>query len=113
VFLVGAVITSQTLMAAVIGSIREYATLNALGVGVGSLRKVVMEQAFWVGAIGLLGSIVLGVLLLLLARSHDVPVTLDPITAVVCLLLGMGLAIVSGLAAMRSLRRADPASLLR
>ena len=113
VFLVGAVITSRTLVAAVIGSVREYATLNALGVGVGALRKVVMEQAFWVGAIGLLGSAVLGGIVLALARSRSVPVALDPLTALACLALGMGLAIVSGLAAMRSLRRADPASLLR
>lgn len=113
VFLVGAVITSQTLVAAVIGSVREYATLNALGVGVGALRKVVMEQAFWVGAIGLAGSTVLGLLFLAIARSRSVPVALDPWVAMACLLLGMGLAIVSGLAAMRSLRRADPATLLR
>jgi putative ABC transport system permease protein len=38
---------------------------------------------------------------------------LHPLTAGVCLALSMALAIVSGLAAMRSLRRADPASLLR
>ncbi|MGP1664512.1 MAG: ABC transporter permease, partial [Rhodanobacter sp.] len=56
VFLVGAAITSQTLIAAVNGSIREYATLNALGVGVRALRKVVLEQAFWVGFLGLLGA---------------------------------------------------------
>ncbi|RAO75472.1 ABC transporter permease [Dyella jiangningensis] len=113
VFLVGAVITSQTLVAAVIGSVREYATLNALGVGVGALRKVVMEQAFWVGALGLLGSTVLGGIALALARSRSVPVALGPWTTVACLALCMGLAIVSGLAAMRSLRRADPATLLR
>ncbi len=70
VFLVGAVITSQTLVAAVIGSIREYATLNALGVGVGDLRKVVMEQAFWVGALGLLGADLLGIVLMLLAPAE-------------------------------------------
>jgi putative ABC transport system permease protein len=113
VFLAGAVITSQTLVAAVMGSLREYATLNALGVGVGALRKVVMEQAFWVGSIGLLGSVVLGAVFLVFARSRSVPVKLDPWTTLACLLAGMGLAIVSGLAAMRSLRRADPASLLR
>ena len=113
VFLVGAVITSQTLVAAVIGSVREYATLNALGVGVSALRRVVMEQAFWVGALGLVGSTVLGALALAIARSRSVPVALDPWTTLACLALGMGLAIVSGLAAMRSLRRADPATLLR
>jgi putative ABC transport system permease protein len=113
VFLVGAVITSQTLIAAVNGSVREYATLNALGVGVGALRRVVLEQAFWVGALGLLGASVLGVLLLLLARSENVPVVLDIPAALGCIVLVMALAAVSGLAAMRSLRAADPATLLR
>ncbi|WP_426688056.1 ABC transporter permease [Rhodanobacter ginsengiterrae] len=113
VFLVGAAITSQTLIAAVNGSIREYATLNALGVGVSALRKVVLEQAFWVGALGLLGASVLGIVLLLLARSQDVPVVLSVPAALICIALVMGLAAVSGLAAMRSLRRADPATLLR
>ncbi len=113
VFLVGAVITSQTLIAAVIGSIREYATLNALGVGRGSLRKVVMEQAFWVGALGLLCSVVIGAILLVIARSRSVPMEMRPLTAAACLALSMALAIVSGLASVRSLRRADPASLLR
>jgi putative ABC transport system permease protein len=113
VFLVGAAITSQTLIAAVNGSIREYATLNALGVGVGALRKVVLEQAFWVGFLGLLGASVLGIVLLLLARSQDVPVVLNAPAALACIALVMGLAAVSGLAAMRSLRRADPATLLR
>jgi putative ABC transport system permease protein len=113
VFLAGAVITSQTLVAAVLGSAREYATLNALGVGVGALRRVVMEQAFWVGAIGLLGSTVFGALLLIIARSRNVPVAIDPLVTAICLGLAMFLAVVSGLAAMRSVRRADPATLLR
>lgn len=113
VFLVGAVITSQTLMAAVAGSAREYATLNALGVGLRNLRWVVLEQAFWVGALGLLGATMLGLLLLAGARSQDVPVALTAPITLVCMLLAMSLAAVSGLVAMRGLRRADPASLLR
>ncbi|MGA9422956.1 MAG: ABC transporter permease [Rhodanobacteraceae bacterium] len=113
VFLVGAVITSQTLVAAVVGSVREYATLIALGVGVRALRWVVLEQAFWVGAIGLFGAAVLGALLLALARRENVPVVLDMPISLICAVLVMALAAVSGLAAMRSLRRADPAALLR
>lgn len=113
VFLVGAMITSQTLIAAVNGSAREYATLNALGVGVAALRRVVLEQAFWVGALGLLGASVLGLVLVLLARSQDVPLVLNAPAALACIILVMGLSAVSGLAAMRSLRRADPATLLR
>jgi putative ABC transport system permease protein len=113
VFLVGAVITSQTLVAAVAGSVREYATLNALGVGVGALRWVVLEQAFWVGALGLLGATLLGAVLLVLARGQDVPVVLNVPATLACVVLALGLAGVSGLAAIRSLRHADPASLLR
>ncbi|MEO7013230.1 MAG: ABC transporter permease [Dokdonella sp.] len=113
VFLAGAVITSQTLMGAVLGSVREYATLNALGVGVGALRHVVMEQAFWVGALGVIGASVFGALLLTLARHYSVPVELDASVTLICLALVMGLAVVSGLAAMRAVRRADPGSLLR
>ncbi|WP_191488801.1 ABC transporter permease [Pseudomonas sp. FEN] len=113
VFLVGAVITSQTLVAAVIGSIREYATLNALGVGVGALRKIVMEQACWVGALGLLGSTMVTCVLFVIAGHYNVPVALSPAVAIACLALSMGLVVVSGLAAIRTLRHADPASLLR
>ncbi|MBI1398381.1 MAG: FtsX-like permease family protein [Betaproteobacteria bacterium] len=113
VFLVGAVITSQALVAAVIGSVREYATLNALGVGVRALRWVVLEQALWVGAVGLAGATVLGTLLILLARGEDVPVVLNVPVTLGCVLLVLALAATSGLASMRSLRRADPATLLR
>ncbi|TCV94060.1 putative ABC transport system permease protein [Luteibacter rhizovicinus] len=113
VFLVGAVITSQTLVAAVAGSVREYATLNALGVGLPALRRVVLEQAFWVGALGLFGASFVGALLMAIARSRDVPVYLSIPVTLICALLVMALAAVSGLAAMRSLRRADPATLLR
>ncbi|MEO7072603.1 MAG: ABC transporter permease [Rhodanobacter sp.] len=113
VFLVGAVITSQTLVAAVNGSVREYATLNALGVGVSALRHVVLEQAFWVGALGLLGASVFGAVLMLIARSQDVPVVLSVPAALACIVLVLGLAAVSGLAAMRAMRRIDPATLLR
>jgi putative ABC transport system permease protein len=113
VFLVGAVITSQALVAAVVGSVREYATLNALGVGVRALRWVVLEQAFWVGATGLAGAAVLGSLLILLARGEDVPVVLNLPVTLACVALILALAATSGLASMRSLRRADPATLLR
>lgn len=113
VFAAGAAISSQALMAAVAGSMREYATLNALGVGIGNLRWVVLEQAFWVGAAGLLGAALLGVLLLLGARGQDVPVVIDVPVSLACMVVALGVTVVSGLAAVRSLRRADPATLLR
>lgn len=113
VLMVGAVITSQTLMGAVAGSIREYATLHALGVGFSALRRVVLKQAAWVGAFGLLVGSAATLLVVLIARRRDVPVQLDLTTVAVCGALVMGIALVSGLMAVRALRHADPALLLR
>lgn len=113
VFCVGAIITSQTLMGAVAGSIREYATLHALGVAFGDLRRVVLQQAGWVGAAGLAVGGVLTAIVVALARHRDVPVQLDAITVAACAALVMAIALVSGLAAVRALRHADPAMLLR
>ena len=113
VFLVGAVISSQTLVAAVVGSVREYATLNALGVGMSALRWVVLEQAFWVGAIGVIGAVGLGAVLIALARLEDVPVVFNVQISLACVLVVMALAAVSGMTALGGLRRADPGVLLR
>ncbi len=113
VVLVGAVITSQTLMSAVAGSIREYATLHALGVGVRALRRVVLEQAAWVGAFGILVGGLGTTLIVVLAQRRDVPAQLSPLLVVVCAALVMIIALLSGLAALRTLRHADPALLLR
>lgn len=113
VFAVGAIITSQTLMGAIAGSIREYATLHALGVGFSDLRRVVVQQAGWVGAIGLAVGGVVTVAVVALARRRDVPVQLDLVTVGACAALVMGIALVSGLMAVRALRHADPALLLR
>lgn len=113
VFAVGAVITSQTLMAAVASSVREYATLNALGVGLGALRRVVLEQAAWIGLFGLLVGGIFSALLIALARAQDVPVKLGIATTLACAVLVMAIALVSGVASLRALRRIDPALLLR
>jgi putative ABC transport system permease protein len=113
VFLAGAVITSQTLMGAVAGSIREYATLRALGVSIGGLRAVVLEQAGWVGVCGLLAGSVVGVFALWLARDQDVPVELTAFNVLLCGAVVMAIALLSGLLAVSSLRRADPATLMR
>lgn len=113
VFIVGAVITSQTLMGAVAGSIREYATLHALGVGFAALRRVVLKQAAWVGAFGLIVGGVATALVVVLAHRRDVPVQLDVSTVAICAALVMAIALVSGLMALRTLRHVDPALLLR
>src|SRR6185437_10470880 len=82
VFLVGVVITSQTLFAAVASSVREYAMLNALGAGVSALRRVILEQAFWVGAIGIVVGSVVSLALAGLAHGQDVPIVFNYLAAI-------------------------------
>jgi putative ABC transport system permease protein len=113
VFAAGSAICSQSLLAAVGSSMREYATLNALGVGLSSLRRVVLEQALWVGLLGVLLAAISGVGLLALALSQDVPVVLHVWVAVLCMLIALVVALISGLVAVQSLKRADPATLMR
>lgn len=113
VCLVGAVITSQSLLAVVAASEREYAMLNALGASLWSLSRVVLEQAGWIGGLGLLlGGASSGVLLWLAARN-DVPVDMNWPVALACAALVSALSLLSGLIAVRALLRADPAMLLR
>src|SRR5581483_1593705 len=51
--LVGAVVTSQTLYAATVASLREYAVLRAMGIPRWRMMLMVLSQAFWVGAAGI------------------------------------------------------------
>ncbi|HEU0277818.1 MAG TPA: ABC transporter permease [Rhodanobacteraceae bacterium] len=113
VFIVGAIITSQTLMGAIAGSVREYATLHALGVGLGPLRRVVLKQAAWIGVCGLIAGVLLSLGLIGIARLENVPVALNLPAWIACAALVMCIALVSGAAAVRALQRADPALLLR
>ena len=110
---VGIAIASQTLSAAIVGSIREFATLRALGVSAAALRRIVLTQSLWLALAGLLLGGTLAVLMLALARSCEVPVKIDPAITVFAALLVLVVSLVSGLLALRQLRQADPALLLR
>lgn len=113
VCLVGVVVTSQSLMAVVAGSAREYAVLNALGVSRSALARLVMEQACWIGGFGLLLAALTSAALLGFAATNGVPVAMTPLAAAACAALVGLVALLSGLLAIRGLMRADPALLLR
>lgn len=113
VCLVGAVVTSQSLRTVVAGSAREYAVLNALGVSRAALGRVVVEQAFWIGAFGMLLAALASGALFYIARAYRVPVALNGQAMLACVALVTVLALFSGLGAIRGLLRADPATLLR
>ena len=111
--LVGAVVTSQTLYAATVASLREFAVLRALGIPRWRMAAMVMTQAWWVGVFGILLALpaIFG-----LARFADhltvqvlLPWQLLGSTATVTLVMALG----AGLFALRSLRQVEPATLLR
>lgn len=111
--LVGAVVTSQTLYAATVASLREYAVLRALGIPRWRMAASVLGQSFWVGVagIGLALPTIWG-----LACAGDAvgaKVLLPPWLLVAATVVTLGMALVSGLAALRSLRLVEPAVLLR
>jgi putative ABC transport system permease protein len=96
-----------------VASLREYAVLRALGIPRWRLRRLVLGQSFWVTLAGLTLALPLTVILAHIARPMNVEVLLPLwlLASVGGLTLAVGLA--SGTAALRSLRLADPATLLR
>lgn len=111
--IIGVAITWQTLRGAIMANIKEFASLRALGVGMGSLRRIVMELSFWVGVVGVAAAIGLTWLLSLFALSRAVIISLPPL---LLLVVGGGLiaiAMVSGFLSMGILKKSQPADLLR
>ena len=111
--IIGVAITWQTLRGAIMANIKEFASLRALGVGMGSLRRIVMELSFWVGLVGVGAAIFLTWLVSLLASANAVIIALP-----LPLLIGVGggliaIAMVSGFLSMGILKNSQPADLLR
>lgn len=111
--LVGVAITSQTLRAAVLSSLREYATLRALGVPLHALRAVVLEQAAWIGAAGFVVTALATVLVVGIAIAAGVAVAVTWWAVLGTALFSMLVSIVSGLMSLGPLLRTEPAELLR
>ncbi|HEX4198156.1 MAG TPA: ABC transporter permease [Caulobacteraceae bacterium] len=110
---IGIGITSQTLRGAILSNIREFASLRALGISMGSLRLVVMELSFWVGIAGLFATALLTWLVSFGTSAIGLPLVIRAQPAgLVCAML-MILAVVSGAMAMGILKKSQPADLLR
>jgi putative ABC transport system permease protein len=111
--LVGAAVTSQTLAAAVAASRREYTVLWALGIPRSRMAAAVMAQAFWVGTAGVALALpgVFG--LAQAAEGMGVQILLPGWLLVGTFTLTLATALLSGLVALRGLRRLEPANLLR
>jgi putative ABC transport system permease protein len=110
---IGVGITSQTLRGAVLGNIKEFASLRALGVSIRSLMLVVMELSFWVGMAGLLATGGLVAMIAALAGSAGIPMSFPSTAVLMVAALLLVIAVFSGGLAMSVLRKSQPADLLR
>lgn len=110
---VGVVITSQTLRAVIVHSLKEFATLRALGVPVGALRGIVLELAVWIGALGLACTAVAAVVAAVVADGMDVSLAFPWWTIAATIVFTVGVALASGFVALRALYTTEPAELLR
>lgn len=111
--IIGVAITWQTLRGAIMANIKEFASLRALGVGMGSLNRIVLELSFWVGVVGVAAAIILTWLISLLAMANAVIIAL-PVSLLI--VVGGGLiviAMLSGLLSLGVLKNSQPADLLR
>jgi len=112
-FLIGVGITSQTLRGAILSSIKEFASLRALGVGMGSLRLIVLELSFWVGLVGLAATALFTFGVYLLATRGGLPMGFPAPWVIGVSILLLVISGVSGLLALGVLKKSQPADLLR
>jgi putative ABC transport system permease protein len=110
---VGVVITWQTLQGAIMSNIKEFASLRALGVSMGSLRLIVMELSFWVGVAGLIFTAVMTWAFTMLAAAFNLPMQYPVPYVLLVVVMLMIIAIVSGFLSLGVLKKSQPADLLR
>lgn len=111
--IIGIVITSQTLRAVILASLREYATFRAIGVPSSKLGAVVLEQSLWIGIAGATLTLLLSALIVMLAHAFYIPLKLTGWAIFAAVVIGIFTAGISGLLALRALYKVEPAVLLR
>jgi putative ABC transport system permease protein len=110
--IVGTAIVYQVLSSDVANHLAEYATLKAIGYGSGYLCSVVLQQAIAMALLGFLpGLAIAEALYCVTERMTNLPISMNVGRIVLVLTLSLTMCIVSGLAAVRKVRRADPADL--
>jgi putative ABC transport system permease protein len=112
-FMIGTGITWQTLRGAILSNIKEFASLRALGVSMGSLRRIVIELAFWVGVTGLVTTAFLVWGVSKLGAMAGVPMSFPPEYLAMAVVMLMLISIGSGFLSLGVLKKSQPADLLR
>lgn len=111
--IIGMAITWQTLRGAIMANIKEFASLRALGVSMGSLRTIVMELSFWVGVAGILAAGVFTWVVSKVALAFGLPMDFPPMMVLGIAIFLLVIAILSGLLSLGILKKSQPADLLR
>jgi putative ABC transport system permease protein len=111
--LIGVAITWQTLRGAIMANIKEFASLRALGVSMGSLRRIVLELSFWVGIAGVLAAFALTWAVSLLAAGSGLTMSFPPTMVMMVSAMLVVIALLSGFLSLGVLKKSQPADLLR
>ncbi|MEM1305262.1 MAG: FtsX-like permease family protein, partial [Planctomycetota bacterium] len=110
--LVGVAIVYQVLSSDIANLTAEYATLRALGYPNSFLAGVVLRQSLLLAIVGYAPSLAVSVGLYAAVGSRaGIPMVMTPAIALSVLALTLTMCVVSGVAALRKLFRADPADL--
>jgi putative ABC transport system permease protein len=112
-FLIGVLITGQTLYAATAVSLRQYAVLRAMGIPRRRMATAVLYQAGGVGSAGVLLGLGLIPLCAWVLHGLGAQLLLPGWLLVLSSVLTLLMALFSGVAALRLLWRVEPTSLLR
>ncbi|ESQ80138.1 ABC transporter permease [Asticcacaulis sp. BYS171W] len=110
---IGVVITWQTLQGAILANIKEFASLRALGVSIGSLNLIIMELSFWVGVAGLGMTAILLVGVTALAGAMGLTMFYPLWSVITIAIMLLIISVLSGLLSLGVLKKSQPADLLR
>jgi len=111
-FVVGMAIVYQVLTTDVNSHLAEYATLKAIGYRNGYLSSVVLQQATALAILGFVPGLLLSeVLYRVTSYLANLSIEMTFGRAAFVLILSLGMCVVSGLGAIRKVRKADPADL--
>ena len=111
--LVGVVIVSQTLYAATIERISEYATLSAIGAERSYLNLIVLKQALISGGCAFAIAAVIALLIAAAARTSPAAILMTPTMLLFLGLASLAMCTLSALVAIRKVMTIDPTSVFR
>ncbi|WP_439621003.1 ABC transporter permease [Gemmata sp.] len=111
--IVGAVITAQTLYSATAANAKEFAILLALGIPRWRISLMVITQSFWVGIIGIALAYPVCLVLRALAMQFNTDVDMRWEILAGTATITVGMALIAGTLALRSVKQIEPMNLLR